>query len=314
MPETLFVIDAYAQIFRAFFAIRSLKSSVTGEPTNAVFGFTGMLMRLLSEHSPSHVIIALDAPGPTFRDEMFSDYKATRAPTPDDLVAQVPRVLEVASALGIPYIGVPGLEADDVIACLVHRVTSDPQYQDLTVRIVSKDKDLEQLLSKNVGIFDVHTGASMDVDGLKSAKNIRPDQVIDYLTLIGDNVDNVPGIPGIGPKTAATLLEKYDSLDGILANVDQLSPKQRDALKAAAPNIEMSRKLVTLVCDHPFEFSISDARLAPVEPERVLPLFKELGFGRHQDSVRKLAEQQAAIRTAAEEKANAPQQAFDFSD
>ena len=313
MPETLFLIDAYAQIFRAYFAIRSLKSSVTGEPTNAVFGFTGMLLRLLTEHSPSHVVIALDAPGQTFRDEMFADYKATRSPTPEDLTAQVPRVLEVAGALGIPVVGVSGLEADDVIACLVHRVIGDPKYQDLHVRIVSKDKDLEQLLGKRVGIFDVHTGQSMDVDGLKAAKGIRPDQVIDYLTLIGDNVDNVPGIPGIGPKTAAALLEKYGSLDGILANVEKLSPRQRDSLKAAASTIELSRRLVTLCCDHPFEFSIEDARLAPVEPDRVLPLFKELGFGRHQDSVRKLAEQQTAIRTAAEEKAMAPQQAFDFS-
>lgn len=314
MPETLYLIDAYAQIFRAFFAIRSgIRSSVTDEPTNAVFGFTGMLLRLLGEHDPSHIVVALDAPGKTFRDHLFEDYKATRAPTPEDLTAQVPRVIEVLEAFGIPVIGVSGLEADDVIACVVNRVLGDPFAANTHVRIVSRDKDLEQLLCDRVSIFDVHTGQSLDVAGLKEAKGITPAQVTDYLALIGDAVDNVPGVAGIGPKTAVSLLSKFGSLDGILANRDQLSARQREQFDAADGTLPRSRKLVTLVCDADIPFTLEEARLQPIQLDRVLPLFRELGFGRHQDTVRKLAErQQEQARKSPPAPAPVPQAAFDF--
>ena len=312
MPDTLFVIDAYAQIFRAFFAIRGgLRSSVTDEPTNAVFGFTGMMMRLLAEHNPTYVVVALDAPGRTFRDDLFSDYKATRSPTPEDLTAQVPRVIQVVEALGIPVIGLEGYEADDVIACVVDRVRQNPAASDVAIKIVSKDKDLEQLLGGNVSIFDVHTGQSMDEAGLLENKGITPAQVTDYLALIGDAVDNVPGIPGIGPKTAVSLLSKYGSLDGILANLDSLSAKQRDAFLAAKDTLPRSRQLVTLVCDADIPFSLEDCRVPPLNLDEVLPLFRELGFGRHQDSARKLAELQRA-EALKPKPAPSPQVAFDF--
>jgi DNA polymerase-1 len=272
-----------------------------------------MLLRLLGEHAPSHVVVALDAPGKTFRDDLFDDYKATRAPTPDDLTAQVPRVIQVLEAFGIPVIGVPGLEADDVIACVVSRILADPAASDLQIRIVSRDKDLEQLLCDRVSIFDVHTGQSLDVAGLKEAKGITPAQVTDYLALIGDAVDNVPGVAGIGPKTAVSLLNKFGSLDGILANRDQLSPRQREQFDAADGTLPRSRQLVTLVCDADIPFSLDDARMQPILLDRILPLFRELGFGRHQDTVRKLVErQQEETRKAPPPPLPTPQAAFDF--
>ncbi|HEX5322370.1 MAG TPA: hypothetical protein VFW40_01190, partial [Capsulimonadaceae bacterium] len=147
MPETLYLIDGYAQIFRAYYAIRGgMRSPVTSEPTHAVFGFTGMLLKLFSLFDPHYVVVALDAPGKTFRDEMFAEYKATRNATPDDLTAQIPRVLEVVKGFGIPVISEEGLEADDVIATITTRILADQNMNDVRIRIVSKDKDLEQLL------------------------------------------------------------------------------------------------------------------------------------------------------------------------
>src|SRR3989440_12657369 len=147
MPETLYLIDAHAQIFRAYYAIRGgMRSRVTGEPTHAVFGFTGMLLKLLSHYRPEYVVVAVDAPGRTFRDDLYDEYKGTRQATPPDLTAQVPRVLETVEAFGIPVIAQPGLEADDVIATITRRILNDPASADVHLRIVSQDKDLDQLI------------------------------------------------------------------------------------------------------------------------------------------------------------------------
>jgi len=204
MPETLYLIDGFAQIFRAYYAIRDgMRSPTTGEPTQAVFGFTGMLLKLLSQFQAEYVVVAMDAPGKTFRDDLFDQYKGTRSAPPDDLMAQIPRIQELIELFGIPAIEHPGLEADDVIACITHRVLRDPAMADIDIRIVSKDKDLEQLLCDRVTMFDIHTDTQINTAWLMENKGIRPDQVIDLLALTGDTVDNVPGVEGIGPKTAA---------------------------------------------------------------------------------------------------------------
>jgi len=143
MPETLYLIDAYAQIFRAYYAIRGGMRGPSGEPTHAVFGFAGMLLKLFTQFQPHYVAVAVDAPGRTFRDDLYAEYKGTRRATPDDLSAQIPRVFELIEHFGIPMIGVPGLEADDVIACITTRILNDPAASDVHVRLVSKDKDLE---------------------------------------------------------------------------------------------------------------------------------------------------------------------------
>ena len=290
MAETLYLIDAYAQIFRAYYAIRNgLHSPVTGEPTHAVFGFTAMLLKLLTQCRPDYVAIAIDPPGKTFRDELYAEYKGTRRSTPDDLTSQVPRVLEAIGGFGIPVIGEAGLEADDVIATITQRLLDDPARGDLEIRIVSKDKDLEQLLGPRVSMFDVHTDVTIDVAALLANKGITPEQVVDTLTLIGDTVDNVPGVDGIGPKTAAQLVQQYGSLDGILAALDGLSPKRRESFERARAHLALSRTLVTLRRDASFPFDLDAARVRPPDVGRLVPLFQLLGFHRFQDEVRKLA-------------------------
>jgi DNA polymerase-1 len=291
MP-VLYLIDAYAQIFRAYYAIRGgLRSPVTGEPTHAVFGFTGMLLKLLSQYRPEYVAVAADAPGKTFRDALFPDYKGTRRETPDDLLAQIPRVFELIEAFGIPVVSQPGLEADDVIASITQRILDDPSARDVTIRIVSKDKDLEQLLGERVALFDVHTDTIVDVAALLATKGITPDQVIEVLALTGDSVDNVRGVAGIGPKTAAELIRQFGSIEGIFAGLDRIKGKRRESLEQARAYLPLSRTLVTLKRDADVPFSLASARVRPPDLSRLLPLFQTLGFHRFQDDVRRLAGQ-----------------------
>lgn len=295
MPETLYLIDAFAQIFRAYYAIRTpMHSPATGEPTQAVFGFTSMLLKLCSQLQPHYVAVACDSPGKTFRDELYPAYKATRRETPEDLISQVPRVFQVVEGFGIPLIGQAGLEADDIIATIVQRVLDDPALGHLHIRIVSKDKDLEQLLNDRVSLFDIHTDSTTDVAALLANKGIRPDQVIDLLTLMGDTSDNVPGVEGIGPKTAAQLIQRYGSLDGLLLNLDQLKGKRRENIEKARDTLPLSRTLVTLKRDADFPFSIEEARVKPIDSSRLLPLFKQLGFNRFRDEVQRVAPPSAA--------------------
>lgn len=325
MPETLYLIDGYAQIFRAFYAIRTeMHSPNTGEPTNAVFGFTAMLLKLLRQFQPHYVAVAIDAPGKTFRDDLYLGYheirygatlpeialspeaaalidpvtpspdiqpalyKGTRNATPDSLTAQVPRIFEVIDAFGIPILGQPGLEADDVIATLTQRILDDAACNDLQIRIITKDKDLEQLIGDRVTLFDVHTDTVLDAAALKAGKGITPDQVIDLLALTGDSVDNIPGIEGIGLKTAAQLLQQYGSIEGILAHLDEIKGKRRENLERGRVLLPLSRDLVTLKRDGDFPFALHTARIRPPNLERLIPLFQELGFNRFQDEVRRL--------------------------
>jgi len=298
--RTLYVIDAFAQIFRAYFAIRGgMNSPVTGEPTHAVFGMTGMFFKLLNQYRPEFVAVALDAPGKTFRDEMYAEYKATRNATPDDLISQIPRVFELIKHLNIPIISKPGLEADDVMAIMTCQVIADPACRDVQVRLVSKDKDLEQLLNERVAMFDIHTDATLDVPGLLAAKGIGPEQVTDYLALIGDSVDNVPGVEGIGPKTATQLLQQYGTIDGIYAHIEEIKGKRRENLEKARGHIELSRKLVTLECSGDIGFTLEDARVRPINLPGILEFFQQLGFNRFQEEAKRLAAYSPAPRPAA---------------
>ena len=287
--ETLYLIDGHAQIFRAYYAIRGGLRSPAGEPTHAIFGFTGMLIKLLSELRPQYVVTAMDMPGPTFRDELFDEYKGTREATPDDLISQIPRITQVLECFAIPIVGVEGLEADDVIATITQRVLDDPSCKDLHIRIISKDKDLEQLLGDRVTMYDIHTDKTIDVASLQEDKGITPAQVIDLLALMGDKVDNVPGVEGVGPKTAAKLIQDFESIDGIFANIDKIKGKRRQNLEKAQDHLPLSRTLVTLKRDADFPFSLEQARVNPPEVQKILPLFQELGFNRFQREVEQLA-------------------------
>ncbi len=296
MARTFFIIDGYAQIFRAYFAIKNgMRNPATGEVTHAVFGFTAMLLKLLSQHHPDFVAVALDHPDPHFRDALYGDYKATRRETPDDLTSQVPRIVAVIRGFGIPVVSPPGLEADDAIATMVQRVLDDPDLADVRIRMVSKDKDLEQLICDRVTLYDIHTEAELDAAGLWESKGITPEQVIDFLTLCGDTVDNVPGVDGIGPKTAAQLIARFGTIEGIYEHLEthpvstEIKGKRRENLEKARGHLPLSRRLITLTRDADFLFDLEEARVGPPQPSRLLPLFQELGFIRFPDEVRRLA-------------------------
>lgn len=291
MSKTLYLIDGFAQIFRAYYAIRNgMQSPVTGEPTHAVFGFTGMLLKLFNELKPDYVVVAVDAPGKTFRDEMYSEYKATRDETPADLTAQIPRVFELVEGFGVPVIGKEGLEADDVIATITEKVLNDPNCQDVRIRIVSRDKDLEQLIGERVTLYDIHKDEEIDEATLWEKRGVKPHQVIDLLALVGDTADNVPGVPGIGPKTAAKLVQEYGGIDGLLENIDEIKGKRRENLEAAKETLPLARTLVTLKRDGDVPFDLESAKTGRIDVQKLLSLFQQLGFRRYQDEVRKLAQ------------------------
>ena len=290
MPGMLYLIDGYAQFFRAYHAIRTpMTSPVTGEPTNATFGFVGMLLKILREEKPSHLAVALDVSGDrgTFRSELFPEYKATRDAPPEDLGVQVERCVSILEAIGVPRYGAEGYEADDVIATIVDRVTDDGAMP--PVRIISKDKDLRQLLLEGrVEMYDVHTGDLMDVERLGKEFGIAPGQVVDMLALMGDTADNVPGVVGIGPKTAAKLVAEYGSIDALLEDADNIKGKRGENIRAATDTLDLSRRLVTLVRDIDLDFYLKAPETADLDLAAREPILRELGFNRFRDELKVL--------------------------
>jgi DNA polymerase I len=298
MP-TLYLIDGYAQFFRAYHAIRTpMSSPVTKEPTNMSFGFIGMLLKLLRGEGnlggkPDYVAVTLDVSGDrgTFRSELYPDYKAHRPPPPEDLFPQVERCLETLKSMGIPILAAEGFEADDVIATLVTSLRA--KHPDLRIRIISKDKDLKQLLvNDHVTLFDVHTDLEISAETLRAETGLSPAQVIDFLALMGDNADNVPGVEGVGPKTAAQLIAEYGSLEAVLAEAakdkSKITGKRLENIRAAAPKLPLSRQLVTLRHDVPTSLNLAAADTKSFKLEELLPVLKTLGFNRYQDEVKVL--------------------------
>ena len=296
--KTLYLIDGHAQFFRAFHAIRTpMTSPVTKEPTNATFGFIGMILKLLRELKPDYVAVAIDVSHDrgTFRSQLYPDYKATRAEPPETLGPQIERCISILKAIGIPVIGVEGFEADDVIATIADQVAKDGERlehepaEPLKLRIVSKDKDLAQLLADGkVEMYDIHTAELLDVARLKADKGITPEQVIDTLALSGDTVDNVPGVPGIGPKTAAELIAEWGTLDNLLANADKIKGKRGENIRNTAPLLPLSKQLVTLRKDAPVTLNLRDAEVKNFPLARLEPILVELGFNRYQTELKTL--------------------------
>lgn len=292
--KTLYLIDGYAQFFRAYHAIRTrMTSPVTKEPTNATFGFLGMILKLLRTLGPDYLAVAIDVSGDTetFRSTIYPAYKAHRDAPPEDLFPQVDRCIATLREIGVPVFGVEGFEADDAIATVVTRLKA--AHPELKIRIVSKDKDLAQLLEQDrVEIYDVHTEVLTDVAKLIEDKGITPAQVIDMLALMGDTVDNVPGVPGIGPKTASELIARYGSLEAVVEEAQkdkgEIKGKRQENIRAAAAMLPMSKELVTLRHDAPVDLSLEDARVDRLRVERLIPILKELGFHRYQDEVKAL--------------------------
>jgi DNA polymerase-1 len=281
--DELWIIDGHAQFFRAYHAIRGgMTSPITNEPTHMVFGFTATLLKLLRERKPRRLVLVIDAAGDrgTFRSEIYPEYKAHREPPPEDFRPQVERCVEVCRLLGIPVVAVPRVEADDAIATIVHRVRRAHARQ--PIRILSRDKDLGQLLDDHAVLVDGQTGQMIDAEGLFEGKGVKPSQVVDMLTLMGDPVDNVPGAKGIGPKTAATLITQYGSLDSLLENLDKLTPAKRGAIEAVKDAFPLTRRLVSLKHDCEVEAGVEDRTFDPAHADApaLMELMHVLGFHR----------------------------------
>ena len=288
--KTLYIIDTLAEIFRSFYAIQTrLVSGVTGEPTNAIYGFMTSVMKLLTDYKAEYIIAAIDMPGDTFRNEMYEEYKGHRRTPPDDLVTQIPRIQQVLETLQIPVIGKPELEADDIIASVTQYILDSPDTQDVHVCIISKDKDLEQLLCDRVTMLDLRKDVTIDVASLWEDKGIKPDQVIDTLALMGDTSDNVPGVEGIGLKTAAKLIQEFGSIENIYANIDQIKGKRRENLEKAQEYISLSQQLVTLKRDADLDFSLEQARFKKPDLSKINPLLEQLELKRFYNPLAELA-------------------------
>ncbi|MDI9612846.1 MAG: DNA polymerase I [Acidobacteriota bacterium] len=272
--KRFFLVDGMSHIYRAYYAIRGLGNS-RGMPTNAVYGFTSMLRKLVEEQKPDYLGVAFDLEGPTVRHERYGEYKATRKPMPEDLVQQIPYIRRVCEAFHVPVIGCPGYEADDVIGTLTRQAAA----RDLESVIVTSDKDMLQLVSDRVVVFDAMKDRFLGAPEVEEKLGVRPDQVPDLLGLWGDASDNVPGAPGIGEKGARELIRDFGSIENLLKNRDQVRKKSHQAsLRDYEEQILMSRELATIRLDLPIELDLEALALRPPDRKAAFELFSELEF------------------------------------
>src|SRR6476620_5169365 len=213
----LVLVDGSSYLYRAFNALPPFSNS-RGEPTGAVFGVLNMLSKFLKDYDPERIAVVFDAPGKTFRDELFAEYKAHRPPMPDDLRMQIEPMLTLVGALGIPILRVDGVEADDVIGTLALQAAASG----IDVVVSTGDKDLAQLVGPNITLINTMTNSTLDVAGVKTKFGVTPEQIIDDLSLVGDSADNIPGVEKCGPKTAAKWLAEYGTLDAVIANDEKV--------------------------------------------------------------------------------------------
>lgn len=265
-----------AYVYRAFYAIPAMANRA-GVPTNATFGFARMLQHMLSDTLPDYVAVAFDAKEPTFRHECFAAYKAQRPPMPPELAEQLPWIREYVQALNIRCLEYPGYEADDVIATLARRGVA----QECRALIATSDKDLCQLVSPHIAILrsGLQESEVLDAAAVREKFGVTPEQIVDYLILVGDSADNIPGVPGIGPKTAQALLNEYGTLENIYAHLDALKPGVRDKLTAAQDSIAELRTLLQVHTDVPVRETLDDLRVQDADAEALGRLREFLGFG-----------------------------------
>ena len=269
----LYLVDGSSYLFRAYHALPPLATS-RGEPTGALYGVVNMLRRALKDEQPAYVAVVMDAPGKTFRDDMYPEYKATRPPMPDDLRAQLEPLLELIEALGFPMLRIPGVEADDVIATLCKQATDAG-----CITVVStSDKDLAQLVDEHVTLVNTMSNTTLDIEGVQRKFGVRPDQIIDYLALIGDSVDNVPGVNKVGPKTAAKWLAEHETLDAIMASADGFTGKIGEYLREALAHLPLSRQLVTVKCDVPLDCVPTGLVMREPDVEKLRELYSHWEF------------------------------------
>lgn len=273
MTAPVILVDGSSYFFRAFHALPPLTNS-KGQPTGAVYGVINMVKRLIKDYQSERVAVVFDAKGKTFRDDWYPEYKANRPPMPVELSSQFIPMVEVLAAMGLPILIVEGVEADDVIGTLAHQATQQGQ----AVIISTGDKDMAQLVNEHVTLINTMSNQMLDVTGVKDKFGVRPDQIIDYLTLVGDSSDNIPGVNKCGPKTAVKWLEQYSTLDNLLAHVHEIGGKIGEHLQNSLSHLPLSKKLVTIKTDVALPVSIDDLRAKAPNHERLIELTTELEF------------------------------------
>jgi DNA polymerase-1 len=268
----LVLIDGSSYLYRAFHALPPL-TAPDGSPTGALFGIVNMLRATLKEN-PDYTAFVVDASGPTFRDALYPEYKATRSAMPDDLRAQVEPMMEIVQALGFPILRVSGVEADDVIGTLAVQAAA----KGIPVTISTGDKDFAQLVRPGITLTNTMTGSVMDEAGVQERFGVRPDQIIDFLSLMGDSVDNIPGVDKCGPKTAAKWLAEFGSLEAVMAQAEKMGGKIGENLRAALPRLPLNRQLVTIKQDVPLDLAPEQLKLRPRHIEDLSALYTRYGF------------------------------------
>ncbi len=273
LPKSLVLVDASSYLFRAYHAMPPLTNS-QGEPVGAIYGMVNMLKRLLADHDTAYVGLVFDAEGKTFRDDMYAEYKANRSAMPDELARQVEPIHEVVSALGFPVVEVAGVEADDVIGTLARRATA----LGVETIVSTGDKDMAQLVTDHVTLVNTMDDSRLDPAGVEAKFGVRPGLMTDFLSLVGDAIDNVPGVPTVGPKTAAKWLRQFGSLDAVMENAAEIKGKVGEKLRASLEHLPLSRDLVTIKCDVDVGLEPLDLRLRPPDRARLKALYSQFEF------------------------------------
>ncbi|MFH0788710.1 MAG: 5'-3' exonuclease H3TH domain-containing protein [Pseudomonadota bacterium] len=270
----LYLIDGSSYIYRAFFALGRLSNS-QGMPTQAIFGYIQMIRKILDQEKPNYLAVVFDAKGPTFRHELYSAYKAHRPIMPDDLIVQIPYIKQVSRYFGLPILEKQGFEADDIIATLA----KEAEARGFEVVIVSGDKDLMQVISPQIRIWDTLKDKVFDLQTVRERFGTSPAGLVDIMGLAGDSSDNVPGVPGIGEKTAVKLIQAHGSLEKVLDESTAVTPpKLKEKLRQYKDQARLSRELVTLNTQVPLGLSSTDLEIQPRDEPRLKELFQELGF------------------------------------
>ena len=274
MSKRFLIIDGHSQLYQAYYAITNLTTPL-GQPINAVYGFTRMLRKFIKEHNPYYMAIAFDTKAPTFRHKAFKEYKIQRKPTPDDLISQIPLMYDIIKAHNIPFYACEGYEADDIIGTISKTFSSN----EIECIIVTTDKDMLQLVDENIKVLNPRKNEMIDVERIRTEKGIAPKEFIDVLALAGDTSDNIPGIPGIGIKTALELIREWKTLDNVLSNIDKIKGKKRqENLSKHADLAFLSKRLVTIDTKMPLDIDLESCRLTNFNNNRLEELFTKFGF------------------------------------
>ncbi|HAT1771590.1 TPA: DNA polymerase I [Legionella pneumophila] len=273
MKPPLILIDGSSYFFRAFHALPPLTNS-KGQPTGAIYGVANMIKKIIKDYQPEEIAVVFDAKGKTFRDEWYPEYKAHRPPMPQELSSQFQPLIQLLQAMGLPLLIIDGVEADDVIGTLAKQATE----HGIPVVISTSDKDMAQLVNKHVSLINTMSNYSMDIDGVKEKFGVAPEQIIDYLTLIGDTVDNIPGVEKCGPKTAVKWLTEYQTLDNLIAHANEIGGKIGEYLRASIPHLPLSKRLVTIKTDLDLPLNLNQLMPTPADNEQLIKLTRELEF------------------------------------